>query len=136
MIVGSVKENINLEKRVSITPETAKSILSLGLKINLEKSYAEHLGISDEEYKKEGVNFYDSSSEILKNSNLILKVNCPTEDEIKNLNENQIIIGILNPSKNESILKSLTKKKIKNIFVRASSKNFSRAINGCFVITI
>ena len=113
MIVGSVKENNNLEKRVSITPETAKNILSLGLKINLEKNYAEHLGINDADYKKEGVNFYDSSGEILKNSNLILKVNCPSDDEIKNLKENQIIVGIFNPSKNENILKSLTKKKIK-----------------------
>ena len=50
MIVGSIKENIIVEKRVSITPETAKNILNLGLKINLEKNYAEHLGISDEDY--------------------------------------------------------------------------------------
>jgi len=26
MTIGSIKENINLEKRVSITPETAKNI--------------------------------------------------------------------------------------------------------------
>ena len=126
MIVGSIKENINLEKRVSITPETAKNILSLGLKINLEKSYAEHLGISDEDYKKEGVNFYDSPSEILKNSNLILKVNCPSDDEIKNLKENQIIVGIFNPSKNENILKNLTKKNLK-IFSLELLPRISRA---------
>ena len=126
MIVGSIKENINLEKRVSITPETAKNILSLGLKINLEKGYAEHLGIGDEDYKKEGVNFYDSPSEILKNSNLILKVNCPSEDEIKNLQENQIIVGIFNPSKNENILKNLTKKKLK-IFSLELLPRISRA---------
>jgi NAD(P) transhydrogenase subunit alpha len=126
VIVGSIKENINLEKRVSITPETAKNILSLGLKINLEKSYAEHLGINDEDYKKEGVNFYDNSGEVLKNSNLILKVNCPTEDEIKNLNENQIIVGILNPSKNENTLKNLTKKNLK-IFSLELLPRISRA---------
>ena len=126
MIVGSIKENINLEKRVSITPEIAKSIFSLGLKINLEKGYAEHLGISDKDYKKEGVNFYDSSSEILKNSNLILKVNCPSEDEIKNLKENQIIVGIFNPSKNENILKNLTKKNLK-IFSLELLPRISRA---------
>ena len=28
MIVGSIKENLSLEKRVSITPETAKNIIS------------------------------------------------------------------------------------------------------------
>ena len=31
MIVGSIKEDLTLEKRVSLTPETAKNIISLGL---------------------------------------------------------------------------------------------------------
>ena len=126
MIVGSIKENIDIEKRVSITPETAKNILSLGLQINLEKNYAEHLGISDEDYKKVGANFFDSSSEVLKNSNLILKVNCPTEDEVKNLKENQIIIGVFNPSKNENVLKNLAKKNLK-IFSLELLPRISRA---------
>ena len=33
MIVGSIKEDILVEKRVSITPESAKSLFSLGLKL-------------------------------------------------------------------------------------------------------
>ena len=33
MIVGSIKENTTLEKRVSITPESAKNIIALGLKV-------------------------------------------------------------------------------------------------------
>ena len=51
MIVGSVKEDGSLDKRISITPDTAKSLSDLGLKVYLEKKYAEHLGISDENYK-------------------------------------------------------------------------------------
>ena len=37
MIVGSIKENITLEKRVSVTPESAKNIIGLGLKLCIEK---------------------------------------------------------------------------------------------------
>ena len=55
MIVGSIKEDLSLEKRVSITPETAKNIINLGLKICIEKDYATHLGIKDSEYKDVGV---------------------------------------------------------------------------------
>ena len=55
MIVGSIKENTSLEKRVSITPESAKNIIGLGLKVCLEKEYAVHLGIDDKEYKAVGV---------------------------------------------------------------------------------
>ena len=51
MIVGSIKENLSLEKRVALTPESAKNIIGLGLKVCIEKGYALHLGINDNEYK-------------------------------------------------------------------------------------
>ena len=52
MIVGSVKEDTSLDKRISITPETAKNLNNLGLEVCLEKKYAEHLGIFDENYEQ------------------------------------------------------------------------------------
>ena len=52
MIIGSIKENLASEKRVSLTPESAKNIINLGLKVIIEKNYAEHLGLKDDEYKK------------------------------------------------------------------------------------
>ena len=61
MIIGSIKEDINLEKRVSITPETAKNIIAIGLSVNLEKNYATHLGIEDKQYIDNGVKFFSSS---------------------------------------------------------------------------
>ena len=52
MIVGSTKEDLSLEKRVSITPDTAKSLINLGLDVSLESGYASHIGIQDKEYEK------------------------------------------------------------------------------------
>ena len=69
MIVGSIKENINQEKRVSITPETAKNINALGLRVNLEKNYAVHLGITDKQYDEVGVKFYNNSKEVINKKN-------------------------------------------------------------------
>jgi len=126
MIVGSTKEDINLEKRISITPETAKNILGLGLSVNLEKNYAVHLGISDKQYEEADVKFYNSPSEVINNSRLLLKVNCPTEEEIKILKEKIILIGIFNPGKNQNKLKEILKKKI-NIFSLELLPRISRA---------
>ena len=126
MSVGSIKENVSLEKRVAITPETAKNIFSLGLKINLEKNYAEHLGISDKQYEEAGAKFYTSSSEVINNSKLILKVNCPTDEEIKVLKEKNILVGIFNPSKNENKLKDISKKRI-SVFSLELLPRISRA---------
>ena len=126
MIVGSIKEDINLEKRVSITPETAKNIIALGLNVNLEKNYAIHLGVEDKQYEETGVKFYSSSKEVFNNSNLILKVNCPTDEETKALKEKTILVGIFNPSNNQEKLKEVLKKKI-SVFSLELLPRISRA---------
>ena len=126
MFVGSIKENITLEKRVAITPETAKNIIALGLSINLEKNYAVHLGISDTQYESVGVKFYNSSLEVINNSKLILKVDCPTEEEIKSLKEKTILVGIFSPTKNKSRLEKILKKNI-NTFSLELLPRISRA---------
>jgi NAD(P) transhydrogenase subunit alpha len=112
MIIGSTKEDLSLEKRVALTPETAKSMFNLGLKVCIEKNYATHLGISDEEFKKIGVEIKNSSNEVLNSCNLLIKVNCPSEDEINNFKEKTIIIGMLNPSQNKKKIGEMIKKKI------------------------
>tara|TARA_B100001057_G_scaffold139910_1_gene139590 strand:+ start:4630 stop:5724 length:1095 start_codon:yes stop_codon:yes gene_type:complete len=113
MIVGSIKENIELEKRVSITPESAKNIINLGIQVQIEKGYAEHIGLSDSLYKDNGVQIKNSSKEIMETSDLLLKVECPNSDEINLMKKNLILVGIFNPSKNESRLKEILKKEIK-----------------------
>jgi H+-translocating NAD(P) transhydrogenase subunit alpha len=124
--VGSIRENTSLEKRVAVTPETVKNITALGLSINLEKNYAVHLGIADSEYEVLGAKFYNSPSEVIDNSNLLLKVDCPTDEEIKSLKEKSILIGIFNPTKNQFKLKEILKKKI-NIFSLELLPRISRA---------
>ena len=68
--IGSVKEDLAIEKRISITPETIKKFTNLKLPVFLEKNYGEHIGIDDKEYKNQGVNFYSSKKEVLKNQKL------------------------------------------------------------------
>ena len=112
MIVGSIKEDTSIEKRVSLTPETARNIIGLGLQVCLEKNYASHLGIADKEYKEVGAEIKETSREVINSSDLIIKVNCPSEKEINNLKENTILIGMLNPSKNKNEIGKIIDKKI------------------------
>ena len=62
-IIGSVKEDLSLEKRVSITPETVKKLINLNFSVLLEKKYGEHIGIADEKYKNEGMSAYSKIQE-------------------------------------------------------------------------
>ena len=57
MIIGSILENQQIEKRIAITPEIVKKYTSLGFKINLSENYGSHLGIKDDDYVKMGASF-------------------------------------------------------------------------------
>ena len=104
MIIGSIKEDLSLEKRVSLTPESAKNIISLGLKVCVEKDYALHLGLNDKDYTDVGVIIKKSQNDVLQSCNLLTKVNCPTDSEIEKIKENTILIGMMNPSKNQNLI--------------------------------
>ena len=115
MIIGSIKEDLSLEKRVSITPDSAKNIISLGLEVCVEKDYALHLGINDKDFTDTGVIIKNSQNDVLQACNLLTKVNCPTDNEIEKIKENTILIGMMNPSKNQNFINKILKKKI-NLF--------------------
>ena len=113
--IGSVKEDPVLEKRVSITPETVKKFTSINISVLIEKKYAEHLGMSDEEYKNNGAVIYNSAKEVFEKAEIILRVNCPKSSEINLIKDSSILIGQFDPLLDKEIINKLIKKKI-NIF--------------------
>ena len=96
MKIGSVSENINLEKRISITPEIVKKYISLGFEVCLCENYGFHLGIKDQQYIELGVKIYKNEIEILNSSDVIVQLGLLSEDKISNIKENQTLIGVLN----------------------------------------
>ena len=105
MIIGSISENKDYEKRISITPEIAKKYISNGFEVSIEKNLASHLGISDNEFTKEGCKI-ESRENVLAKSDVILQLNLPDEKSTSLLKENNILIGNFNTTLNkENILK-------------------------------
>ena len=64
MIIGSISENIKLEKRGAITPDLIKKYKSLGIEVHVTNDYAAHLGISNKDYENEGA-FISSEEKII-----------------------------------------------------------------------
>ena len=112
MNLASISENHNIEKRISITPDTAKKYISLGFNLTLPNNYGTFLGFSDEEYKKLGVNFLEDENEIIKNSDIIVQLGLPNEEKLSLFKENQTLIGSLNTFLNKEKLESLKSKKV------------------------
>ena len=115
MIIGSVSENKDLEKRISITPEIAKKYISLGFEIQLSVNYGKHLGFEEKEYSEHGVKFLNDDSKIINNSDILIQMGLLDDDKNSLLKSNQIIVGVFNPYENQNKLQELLKKKV-NIF--------------------
>ena len=111
-IIGSVKEDLNTEKRISITPETVKKFINLGFSINLEKNYADHLAINDQDYINSGAKINISKKEVFEKSDIILKLNTLSSDEIQLIKSESILIGQFDDNFNQDIIDKLVKKKI------------------------
>ena len=112
-IIGCPKEDLSVEKRISITPEIAKKYISLGFLINLEKNYADHLNINDKDYQNYGVKIDFSKKELYEKSDIILKVNCLPEDEVSLIKNESILISQFDLDINKDIINKLIKKNIK-----------------------
>ena len=115
MKIGSVLENQNIEKRISITPDIVKKYTSLGFEIFLSENYGHHIGINDDEYLKLGVKFSKDEKEILGSSDIIVQLGMISDDKTSVIKETQVLIGVLNPYDNKDKLETLAKRKI-NLF--------------------
>ena len=111
MIIGSVSENKDLEKRVGITPSLAKKYISNGFEILIEENFASHLKIFDDEFIKEGCKI-DKRENILKKADILLQLNLPNDNSLENLKENCILIGNFNSNKNKEKINKFKSKKI------------------------
>ena len=115
MIIGSVSENKDLEKRIAITPEISKKYIDLGFEVQLSENYGQHLGFKAIDYEELGVKFIDDDKKLILNADIIVQMSLLSEDKTSLLKPNQIFIGVLNPYENKDKLQELSKKKV-NLF--------------------
>ena len=115
MIIGSVCENKNTERRISITPENVKKFISNGFKVYLEKNYGEHLDIDDEIFANHGAELYTDKENILSKADILLQLNLPNENDLKHLSPNKNLIGVFDPIKNKNLISKLSANNI-NVF--------------------
>ena len=103
-----------LETRVSLTLESAKKFLDKGLSISIEKSFAEHLGSSDKDFKDLGVKILNRD-EGFASADIICSVRNLTEDELDKINQSTLLVSFLDPFNEKSLVKKIKEKNISAI---------------------
>ena len=106
MIIGSISENKNIEKRISLVPEIIKKYISNGFEVILEEGIGSHIGFDDNTFKELGCKL-DKKENVLKNADILLQVNFPEESNFNKFKQNNILIGNFNSNQKIENIKKL-----------------------------
>ena len=112
MIVGVLKEVLDGENRVAVTPQTVKDLLKSGLEVHIQAGAGESSFISDSDYENSGAKIIADASSILSNSDLTVKVATATLDEIDQLKNGSAYISFIQTTRETEAVKKLTQKNI------------------------
>ena len=106
------KETAAHEKRVAVSPETVKKLVALSCQVTIETGAGQNASYTDAAYKDAGANISKDFTNTVKAADIILKVQAPNADEIKDIRKGALLIAMLAPFTNKNILKECAKGKI------------------------
>jgi NAD(P) transhydrogenase subunit alpha len=119
MKIAILKERYTNETRVAITPDTVKLFVRDGFNVCIESNAGLKAGFDDQQYVSTGAKISNVPLEVVSDADIILKVQpTPQSEEINELNfakKGSLIIGLLNPSNNQSLINHYAKRGINAI---------------------
>jgi NAD(P) transhydrogenase subunit alpha len=124
MKIGVIKETKAFENRVAITPDVVKQLIKKGYSVSVEAEAGASSFFSDQDYLQAGAAVEDKTKVL--GSDILLKVNPPTADEIKGLKDGAVSISFMYAHTNPDLVATLNAKKISS-FAMDAVPRISRA---------
>jgi len=109
MVIGVAKEIAIGEKRVSLVPEVISRLK--GVSVVMERGAGEGAGFSDAAYSDKGVSIVDTAT-LYGQSDIVLKVQPPTEAEARLFKEGTTLISFLFPLANLEAVRRLVAQRV------------------------
>lgn len=125
--IGIPKETTMQEHRVPITPSSVQLLVNNGFEIIIETNAGKEAKFTDKDYSDAGAKIVYQKEDVYK-SNIIVKVEPPTFEEISLMMPEQLLISALQQaSRNDKHIRQMMQKKINAIafeFLRESDGSF------------
>jgi NAD(P) transhydrogenase subunit alpha len=104
--IGVPKEVLEGERRVGLVPETVAKLFKEGFEVVVESGAGRDYNL-DANYEEAGATVVDEASEVYGESDLVVKVASPTEEEIGMMKKGQILLCFLNGPGNPELVRKL-----------------------------
>lgn len=112
LYIGVPKETTLQEGRIPLTPSSIQLLVNNGNEVWIETGAGKQAQFTDKDFSEAGAKICYTKEEVFK-ANIILKVEPPTEEEIRLLTPEHFLISALqHASKNETFIKQLMHKKL------------------------
>ncbi len=95
LVIGVPKESATGERRVALVPDVAKKLVAQGASLCIQSGAALASNFKDEDFA--GAAIVPSAAEVYSKSNVILKVQTPTTDEVAAMQPGTVLLGFLQP---------------------------------------
>ncbi|MCR0998261.1 Re/Si-specific NAD(P)(+) transhydrogenase subunit alpha [Serratia rubidaea] len=110
MRIGVPRERLANEARVAATPKTVEQLLKLGFSVAIERDAGKLASFEDVAYEQAGATVVDTAEAW--QSDLILKVNAPQEEEIALMREGSTLVSFIWPAQNPELMEKLAARRI------------------------
>lgn len=107
IIIAVPVEGDNGEKRVALSPETARKFVALGCKVRIQAGAGAGAHFSDADYKQAGATSAKNTAATLKGAGIILTVRRPKVPALKGAAKGAILACILDPFSGKAELRAL-----------------------------
>ncbi|NCO20698.1 MAG: Re/Si-specific NAD(P)(+) transhydrogenase subunit alpha [Rhodobacterales bacterium] len=104
MLIGTPKELFVGERRVALTPDSARALAKLGHDAMVESGAGAEAGFSDAAYADAGVTVVNSAAELWAKADVVTKVRPPEPAEVAQMRDGQTLISFFNPAGNAELL--------------------------------
>jgi NAD(P) transhydrogenase subunit alpha len=92
---------------VALVPDTAAKLIAAGLEVSVEEGAGSAAFVTDEAYEKAGVKVVKGAAGLLKDADVVLKVQAPAVAEVDLLKKGAVLISFLQPATQGDIVKAL-----------------------------
>ncbi|EEA93522.1 Re/Si-specific NAD(P)(+) transhydrogenase subunit alpha [Pseudovibrio sp. JE062] len=126
MIIGAAKEVLDGERRVALTPDSARQLQKLGYECAIESGAGEAANFSDKDYTEADVKVIADAKTLWETSDIVIKVRPPETSELELTHEGQTVISFFWPAQNGELLQQFADKKV-NVLAMDMVPRISRA---------
>lgn len=124
MLIGIPKERLANESRVAATPKTVEQLIKLGFSVTVEQGAGIRASFDDESFIAAGATI--STTESVWQSDIVLKVNAPDDQEIELTRAGSTLVSFIWPAQNPVLLEKLAARNV-TVMAMDSVPRISRA---------